>query len=88
MKTVKILNSSCIISLPAEFREKFGLEPGDAIDMLITDEGLLIRKHANRKYCKVCGSEGRVIEQNGLCLCEYCIRKFVEKYKLAKEAGK
>lgn len=85
MKTVKILNSSCIFALPQEFLKKNGLEPGDAIDMLITDEGLLIRKHEDRKACKICESEGQTISYNGMNLCEFCIRKFVEKYRQSKK---
>ncbi|PJF39554.1 MAG: AbrB/MazE/SpoVT family DNA-binding domain-containing protein [Chloroflexi bacterium] len=37
-----ILQESGSVTLPAEFRNKYGLEPGDEISFIETDEGLLI----------------------------------------------
>ena len=37
-----VIQESGSVTLPANFRKKYGLEPGDEISFIETDEGLLI----------------------------------------------
>jgi AbrB family looped-hinge helix DNA binding protein len=37
-----VLQESGSVTLPAEFRKKYGLEPGDEISFIETEDGLLI----------------------------------------------
>ena len=41
-----VLQESGSITLPADFRKKYGLKPGDKISFIETDEGLLISPRA------------------------------------------
>lgn len=76
----KKLTSKAGITIPKDIRLNAGFTGGMAVDIVETDEGILIRKH--RPTCKYCGS----IESVGTFKCdEVCAPCATNIYKEVAE---
>ena len=74
MKTLsKRTGSKGGITIPAVLRREMGLEPGDAVDISLTDENeITVKPHVPR--CAFCGSDDTVKQVHGKGICKECRR--------------
>lgn len=73
----KKLTSKAGITLPKDMRHDAGMAPGMAVDMITTDEGILIRKHV--PTCNICGSTEKIIAYAGFEICAECAKYLYEE---------
>ena len=66
----KKLTSKCGITIPKDIRANYGLFGGEAVDLVETEGGILLRKHT--ASCFVCGSMEDVVSLRRLELCGKC----------------
>ena len=67
------------ITIPKEMRTETGLFPGTAIDITVTDNGILIGRHV--PICRICGSIERVVNYRGREICAVCAENILRKVK-------
>lgn len=65
------------ITVPKEMRTQTGLFPGTAVDITVTDNGILIGRHV--PTCRFCGSIERVVSYRGSEVCSACIGELRKK---------
>ena len=62
------------IVIPKELRIRYGIESeGSEIDIIPTEEGILLKKHT--ATCMICGSTEDLRYFEGKCFCKNCIEK-------------
>lgn len=59
------------IVLPIEIRRNFNLDKGDAVEIFVDDETVVLRKYA--PACIFCGSADNEIPFKGRTICEKCL---------------
>ncbi len=77
----KKLSAKSALTIPKDLRLSAGFHGGIAVDLVETDEGILIRKHI--PVCRYCGSAENVHEIKGDEVCAKCaaeIAQEVSKY--------
>ena len=67
------------ITIPKDMRFETGLFPGTAVDLTVTENGILIGRHV--PTCRFCGSIEKVIEYRGTEICPACADKIMERVK-------
>lgn len=67
----KLLTKSGGLTIPAALRRDINLMPGDAVDIDIKDNQLIIAAHIDR--CFICRSEKDVVIFGGKAFCKECI---------------
>ena len=70
----KKLTSKCGITIPKDLRAEAGIHPNEAVDMVYTGNGILIRKHTST--CFICSSPDNVIKYGHIELCADCAKHF------------
>lgn len=63
------------ITIPKELRTTYGLSEGDPIEIMTTEDGILLKMY--RPGCSCCNAVSNLVEVNGIRLCADCIQKFV-----------
>lgn len=66
----KKLTSKCGVTIPKDVRANYGLIGGQAVDLVETNDGILLRKHLPTCFC--CGSIEKVKVFKGFEICENC----------------
>lgn len=68
----KRLTSKRGITLPKDFCEYVGLQPGEAVDLMVDDQtgDVHIRKHI--PVCRFCGNRTEAVKYNGIDICPEC----------------
>jgi transcriptional pleiotropic regulator of transition state genes len=68
----KRLTSKRGITLPKDFCEYVGLQPGEAVDLMVDDQtgDVHIRKHV--PVCRFCGNRTEAVKYNGIDICPEC----------------
>ena len=68
----KRLTSKRGITLPKDFCEYVGLQPGEAVDLTVDDKtgDVHIRKHV--PVCRFCGNRTDAVIYNGIDICPEC----------------
>ena len=64
------------IIIPAPIRRACGMERGESIEMVVIDEGLLLRKY--QPGCIFCGNILDLTMFGGKMICRECIKKMSE----------
>lgn len=62
------------IVIPKELRTTYGIKEGDPIEIMTTEDGILLKLY--RPGCSCCNTVSGLIEINGIRLCADCIQKF------------
>lgn len=70
----KKIDSLGRVTIPIEFRREYDLMIDDLVEIIPTDEGLLIKSHVMR--CGVCGGTDDVEEHRNGLICADCRRFF------------
>ena len=65
------------LTIPKEMRAEAGLFPGTAVDIAVTENGILIGRHV--PVCRFCGSIEKVVEYRGSEICSVCADKIMER---------
>ena len=76
MTKYKKLTRKAGITIPKDLRAEAGFSPNMAIDLIATDEGVLIKKHV--PTCNLCGSIENVVAVDGFEICIVCAGKLNE----------
>ena len=63
------------ITIPKELRTTYELSEGDPIEIMTTEDGILLKLY--RPGCSYCNTVSNLVEVNGIRLCANCIQKFV-----------
>lgn len=58
------------VTIPVEFRKKWGLEPGDLVAFVETEAGVLIIPHAERVALETLDRIGKALKAKGISLDE------------------
>ena len=66
----KKLSKKSGLTIPKDLRHETGFKPGMAIDMVATDEGILIKKHT--PTCHICGTIEKVATYKNFDICAGC----------------
>ena len=61
------------VVLPAEVRRRFGIRPGDMIEIAVDSEAILLTKVEDR--CVFCGSTADLAEFSGKVVCGGCVSR-------------
>jgi transcriptional pleiotropic regulator of transition state genes len=61
------------VVLPAEVRRRFGIRPGDLIDIAVDSDAILLTKVEDR--CVFCGGAVELIEFSGKLVCGGCVSR-------------
>lgn len=69
----KKINKNGSITLPKQLRTEAGLFKGNAVDIVMSDDGITITKHV--PTCSFCGSTERVRSVMGIEICRDCAAK-------------
>lgn len=69
----KKVSESGSITLPKQLRTEAGIFAGHAVDIEMTDEGFVIKKHA--PTCHFCGNAENVKTVMGVDICRDCAAK-------------
>lgn len=64
------------ITLPVELRRDFGFSAGQAVDINVDGDALIIKKYVPR--CILCGTNHEVVNFADRHICKACIRKMGE----------
>lgn len=76
--TTRLLDSLGRIVLPLEYRSALGLQPGDAVCISLTQEGILLTKR--EAVCMRCGGTTDVFALGeGAFICEACAEALCQK---------
>lgn len=67
------------VTIPKEMRAEAGLFPGTAVDLTVTENGILIGRHI--PVCRFCGSIEKVVEYRGSEICPACAESIMERVK-------
>ncbi|MDJ0305367.1 AbrB/MazE/SpoVT family DNA-binding domain-containing protein [Dehalobacter sp.] len=59
------------VVLPIELRRNFNINEKDSLEVYVDEDKIILRKY--NPGCKCCGSVERVMEIQGLRLCENCL---------------
>jgi len=70
MKSKKITKSGGL-TIPADLRRDVNLMPGDAVDIEVEGDKVIISTHIDR--CFICRSENKVVNYGGKAFCKGCI---------------
>lgn len=62
--------------LPAEFRQALSLQEGDAVELSLAQDGVLVRRHV--PACALCGRPENLYAFRGKKVCMHCIRALRE----------
>ncbi len=74
----KRMSKKGTLTIPAEVRREIGCQPGDAMEIEVTDDNrVLIGPYILR--CQVCGGDQDVISLYGHGICKACARRAYEK---------
>lgn len=60
------------IVLPIELRRNLGIEDGDALEIYMDGENIVLKK--NETTCLFCGSDQRLVSYKGKFVCQECAR--------------
>jgi len=63
------------VTLPKEYRDAMGVADRDALELLLTDGGILIRKA--EKSCAFCGAQENLVDIANAFLCLRCREKII-----------
>lgn len=74
--TLKKIDNLGRIVIPKEYRDILETGKYDKVEMLLTNEGILIRKAA--KNCVLCGSYNNLLDFDNNLICLHCIGKIKE----------
>ena len=77
MKATKKLSSKCGFTIPKQIRLDTGILPGQALDIEITGDGIMLRKHS--RTCRFCGAAEDVITVSGIDMCRGCAANLVRE---------
>lgn len=77
MRVSKKLSSKSGLTIPKQIRMDVGLQPGAAVDLEVTGEGILVKKH--NRTCRFCGEVVGVISVSGIDMCRVCAKKLVRE---------
>jgi AbrB family transcriptional regulator, transcriptional pleiotropic regulator of transition state genes len=61
------------VVLPAEVRRRFGIQPGDMIEIAVDSDAILLTKVED--CCVFCGSGAALIEFSGKLVCRRCVSR-------------
>ena len=61
------------IVLPIEIRKAFNIEEKDALEILIEENYIILKKY--EMNCAFCGSTENLVEYNQKLICESCCKK-------------
>jgi transcriptional pleiotropic regulator of transition state genes len=61
------------VVLPAEVRRRFGIQPGDMIEIAVDSDAILLTKVEDR--CVFCGGSAALIEFSGKLVCRTCVSR-------------
>ena len=76
--STRLLDSLGRIVLPLEYRSALGLQPGDAVCISLTQEGILLTKR--KAVCVRCGGTKDVFSLGeGAFICEACAEALCQK---------
>lgn len=73
----KKLTSKCGITIPKDLRLDAGMNAGEAVDMVYTGDGILIRKHVFT--CFICHTPENVVKYKNIELCSECAKHFIKE---------
>ena len=62
------------IVLPMEIRKTFDINPGDPLEIYISDDGEIVFKTFKSK-CVFCGSTQDVVTFKDKCVCKKCVKQ-------------
>jgi transcriptional pleiotropic regulator of transition state genes len=65
------------IVLPADIRKQFSLDSHDALEILIEDNNLVLRKY--QPCCVFCDSSEDVFEYHGKTVCRKCAKEMANQ---------
>jgi AbrB family transcriptional regulator, transcriptional pleiotropic regulator of transition state genes len=69
------------VVLPAEVRRRFGIRPGDMIEIAVDSDAILLSKVEDR--CVFCADATELIEFSGKVVCRPCVTRLAAE----KRAG-
>lgn len=84
MKQVRKLDELGRIALPAEVREGFRWQTGDKLEIVMQEDGILLRKQG--KTCMFCGDSGDLLHYQKHFVCSNCARSLFAMAGAEKEA--
>jgi transcriptional pleiotropic regulator of transition state genes len=61
------------VVLPAEVRRRFGIRPGDMIEIAVDSDAILLSKVEDR--CVFCGGTANLTEFSGKLVCGACLNR-------------
>ena len=61
------------IVLPAELRQQMDIRPGDALEILVEDDCVVLQKFA--PSCLFCGSKEELLSYREKLICRDCVRR-------------
>lgn len=61
------------IVIPAPIRKTYDLNKGDAVEIFIDDNGIILKKY--NPSCVFCGGMENTLSYKGKIVCEDCIKK-------------
>lgn len=65
------------VSIPAQVRRTLGIQPGDAMELEVTEENLIKVKPYNLRCC-FCETDEEVYDFHGKGICKSCCEKIVK----------
>lgn len=70
---VRRLDNLGRVVIPKEMRKLMNVEERDWVRIIKQNNSIIIKKYS--RSCMICGSENKLSEFGGVCLCERCISK-------------
>ena len=67
------------ITIPKDMRFETGLFPGTAVDLTVTDNGILIGRHV--PTCRICSGIEQVVKYRGMEICANCAENIIKEAK-------